>query len=124
MGLDARVVMSLRSLEGHDLRKLRSFRDDHLAVRADVGGVHALVDREGRVRTESPRSLAADAHGEVRALLDVLRPRIGVHRQPLGWDGVEDEEEHADGREYGEKAHRLPLHLTTLYVLQAALDEG
>src|SRR5262245_49075449 len=115
--------MSLRSVEGHDLRELRPFGNYHLPIRSDVCGVHALIDGKGGMRTESPGSLTADAHGEVRALLDVLRPRIGVHRQPLGRDGVEDEEEHADRGEDGEEAYRLPFHLSTAYVFQAAFDE-
>src|SRR5262245_29649715 len=116
--------MSLRALERDDLRKLRPCGNDDLAIRSDVGRRQPLIDRKGGMRTESARTLAADAHGEIRALLDVLRPRVGVHRQPLGGDRVEDEEEETDGRKDREEARRLPLHGSAPDVLQAALDEG
>src|SRR4030095_8557655 len=65
-----------------------------------------------------------DAHGEIRALLDVLRPRVGVHGEPLGGKVVEHEEEQTARREDGQEAHRLLLHEPTLDVFPPALDEG
>ena len=67
--------MSLRSVVGNDLRELGTCRNDHVAIGADVRGGHALLDGKRGMRAESTRSFTADAHREVRALLDVLGPR-------------------------------------------------
>src|SRR5262245_37426957 len=115
--------MSLRSDEGDDLRELRPFRKDHLALRIDEGGVSPR-DRKIGMRAEPARSFAADAHREVRALLDVVRPRVGLQREPLGRDVVEDEEEHADRAEDREEARALLPDCATADALEAALDEG
>ena len=76
------------------------------------------------MRAESPGPFTADAHDEVRALLDVLRPGVGVHGEPLGGNVVEHEEERAARREDRQEADRLLLHEPALDVVQAALDEG
>ena len=101
--------MSLRSVERDDLRELRPCRKDDLAIRSDEGGGRTPVDGKSRMRTQPPGPFAADAHREVRALLDVFGPGAGLHREPLGGNVVEHEEEHAARGEDRQKADGLLL---------------
>src|SRR4029453_6271455 len=116
--------MSLRSVEGNDLRELRPVGKDHGALRADVGRGLAPIDGKGGMRTESPRTFTADAHGEIRALLDVFRPRVAVHGEPLGGNVVEHEKEKTARREDAEEADPLLVHGPPVDAFQAALDKG
>src|SRR5215212_6783816 len=98
----ARKTSSISSLEGHRLRKPRAFRQHELAVDVDVPGSLGGYRQRG-IGARYVGAVPADASVEVRALQVIIRPRVGVHGDPLRGDVVEEEEASADRGEDREK---------------------
>ena len=88
--------------------KLHALGEDKLTVVVDVAGIRQ-GHRQRRVGTRPIRVLTADAHQEVRALQDVVRPGILVHGEELRRNVVEDEEEGAARGEDRQEAGELLL---------------